>query len=634
MTATPTTASAHSKGNTPETAKLIKIKNNVESPFLSTLERHSNDIATRRNRLSEASEKQENGRKDIQLQTPSELREIAIGAKKEKLDSVLCTVNSTGEKYSLQTFKYDEKNLPEERVNALWDASSNSWKTIEIYGYTWDDDGYCLSQWGYSDLYNSGQRYDFTYNDRHLGDTQVIFNYIDGQWVPNSKGEYTYDQDGNIVEEYVYTYTNDQWIPANHNKASYDAQGRQTAYESYYWDGTNWTAAADKQEYAYNDAGLVTLYSFSKWQTDSKSWLNYYRVEQTFDSDNHITLQESKFWNKTLQNWGGVEDYGYGTVYNTKTDFQYDERGRRLSEKAQTAYTPNDYTPTCDMEYSYPVIDNGSQLYCETYMYRADGTTRWLNGKLTKQYDTKGNLVYDIESKDIDDGMGMLTYYDDAYTYDERGNMLTSKSWTYTKDKENKRLAEISEQLVYDNNNNVIDAYYQQGQGTSDNDWVNATRFTYQYEQDTVRVEKLGYRWDGSEFVPNFGDGVRYDYNTPVSDLVTWISGPTYHKFLETMDYYPLNDSEWDYRSFKYYYSEVNATSIASTRTSKAMTLKSTLIDNTIEIAGNGNVDVKVYSLNGSILIHSTNKTIVADHLPQGIYVIDINGNRTKIVKR
>ena len=339
---------------------LGRLKNTVQKPYSSqTCGRSATASAVEARQSAALADAKPAG--GIRLLDAQELRRMAARAaegKTERLDSVVCAQNSTGEKISLQTFEYDADGLPMLRVNSLADGQGG-WTPVEYYGYEWDDDGYCLSQWGKSDVYNSGQRFDYTYNDRKLGDTQTIYNYMDGEWVPFQKGEYWYDERGNLDEEKVYVWADGQWTPASWITVSFDEAGRQTSYYERSWNGTEWVIVGDKMEYAYDEDGHQTLWAFWAWQEDTQSWLNWYRIEQDFNDQGLITRQESLYWNKTRQNWDGAEDYGYGLCYNTKTLFEYDELWRNTLEDAFVAYNPGEYVNGGQNITTWTALDDG-----------------------------------------------------------------------------------------------------------------------------------------------------------------------------------------------------------------------------------------------------------------------------------
>ncbi len=583
---------------------------------------------------SQAAEKPSSYLQLGQLMSQAELRKMAVEAqqKKQKLDSVVCTTHSTGAKVSLQTFTYYDNSLPKERINSLWNDQTKKYQEIEKNGYTWDKDGYCLVQYSYSNVNNSGQKIEYTYNDRKLGISQIISNYVNGTWVPYLKGEYEYDENGNIIEEFTYIYENGAWLNATWNKVSWDDSGRKTSIESHYWTGTEWDYSQDRKEYAYDANGNQTLWAFYKYDLDKKDWYNYYRVEQTFNEKSLLTRQENKFWNKDTQTWAGVYDWGFGLCYNSYTDLTYDELYRLKLERAMFSYEIGKYIKTCDYVYEYtPTEEGGYERVEKALLYEPDGETSFLDGLVTKRFDMNGKLIFKTEKQK--NGDIMPTLYDEFYTYDNDGFLTGSKFYKYDKDAANKRYADIAETIIYDKNHNIVDSYYAIGQGTGEEDWLNTTRFTYKYEQDTVRTEKMGYRWDGSEYVPNFGDGIVFDYTVPVEDLALWIGGTPYHKINETMSY-TANGNEWDWQSFKYFYSDVKTTGISDNLATKGISISPRVVTDRLSITSDGDVNVKIFSANGSLAATATEKEIDLGNLPRGMYIVDVNGYKAKIVKK
>lgn len=614
---------------------LNRLVSKAQTPFTaSPAARHDYNVSKLRERMAVSGRDTSGVRAGVRLLAQEELRTMAENAKKERLDSVVCTQNSTGEKVSLQTFTYDEVGRPELRVNSLLD-SNGEWMPVEYYGYTWDEDDYCLSQWGKSDFYNSGQRIDYTYNDRKLGDTQTIYNYVDGQWQPSEKGEYWYDERGNLNEEKTYFYVDGQLWPSSWTQVTFDEAGRQTSYYSRVWNGSEWVSNGDKVEYAYDKDGHQTLWSFSSWQEDTKTWLNWYRIEQDFNDKGLITRQESLYWNKSSQSWDGCEDYGYGLCYNLKTVFEYDAQGRETREDAYTAYTPGKYTIGGSNVYTWTELeDGGTQLYRVSMLYDGDGENPWEEGRVTETYNKNGKLVSKVEVKNQ---LGKWLYqYAEEYTYTAAGDMETSCTYAYENGDPDKRRADVREQLVYDGNHNIIDSYYSQGQGTSDDDWMNVSRFTYAYEQDTVRVEKMSYAWNGSEYTPNWGEGVSFDYSVPVDELMQWIGASLYHKTTETRSY-TGQGSEWGWQAFKYYYTDLTGgTGIHNAVSSTGdIRLKSAFVTDRVELVSDNEVgSVRIYNTQGILVLKAAGSSISVASLPKGMYIVNADGFKARFLKK
>lgn len=294
-----------------------------------------------------------------ELPVMRQLETLAKSTKTQRLDSIVGTYSNNGEKFSLQAFTYDENNLSLTRVNSLWNEGARVWEPVEEYGYEWDEDGYCLRQWGRAFDGNSGMRYAFTYNEKKLGVEQLISNYVNGEWILSEKGEYTYDDNGFIVDEIISLYDPDTktWSKVIRNKASWTKLGQQTGYETYSWDGTDWIPADDKMEYAYDENGNTTLYSFNLWQNGK--WVNYYRIRQEF-KDNLITLQSGEYWNPIKNDWLGCYDWKGAVLYNTKTEFSYDEQGRQTDEIAYRIRDVEEgWYKTADCDFIYTPLEDG-----------------------------------------------------------------------------------------------------------------------------------------------------------------------------------------------------------------------------------------------------------------------------------
>lgn len=135
------------------------------------------------------------------------------GKYKQQLDSIITNIQSTGEGYTRTYFYYyDDTKLPQTAIAQV--CINGEWQTQEQHDYSWDDDGYCLTQSVISPLYNYGEKHEYVYNDQKLGIEQIISQYTEGEWVPSQKGEYTYDERGNMIEELTYYYdtTTKSWI--------------------------------------------------------------------------------------------------------------------------------------------------------------------------------------------------------------------------------------------------------------------------------------------------------------------------------------------------------------------------------------------------------------------------------------
>ncbi len=566
-----------------------------------------------------------------------ELKQTLEAVRTQRFDSIIGTQNSTGAKISRQYFTYDEKGNPVKLINSLWNATTNSWEEAEVREFICDEDGYVMSQRAYSVSTNSGQRYDYEYNERKWGISMTLYFYSDGEWTPVQRGEYEYDDRGNIIQETISAYDKkapSSWLPVVRNKATWDENGRQLIFEPYEWNGSNWIGNGEKKEYEWDINGNSTLISSSLWEEETGTWFNYCRYEQDFkNSDpNLCTRQEKKFYNKTLNNWSGVQEYNGYVYHNTKTILEYDELGRLTYECAHTGKTTDEYIKGADAVHDWtPTSDGGTQCVSTYTIYPLDGEA-FVNDIVTKQYNAQGNEIYFFE-KHIDPTLtNLLNYAEEKTVYDDRQNIIEYKTYKFDREDNNKKLAMQCQLYDYDDYNNIIKYTVQRGQNTGEDDWVNYSYFTYTYEQDSILVDTRAYKWDGNDYIRNWGDGYIYDYSTPISDIIMWPGGNVYHKVLETRSYMGMGD-DWDYQSFKYYYSEL-PTGIADRNIDKNITVYPACVDDILNVVADGDVKVNIYNIEGMLMLTTADKHIRVSNLPAGLYVVEVNGYKTKIVKK
>lgn len=573
----------------------------------------------------------------------TDLRQMVEMVWKEQLDSIVCAENSTGQKISRQYFKYDEKGNPMKRINSYWNPKTNSWDDAEISEFICDEDGYVISQRAYNAEGTAGQRYDYEYDDRKWGIVMISFTLKQGEWVPNMKGEYVYDDSGNIIQETQFAYdpksSSSLWIPVIRNKGAWDEYGRQLLYEPYEWDGNNWigNAVAEKKEYEWDKNGNSTLIISSIWDPEANDWFAYCRREQDFlNSDSqHCTRQEKKFFNKALNNWGGAGEINGYVYHNTKSIIEYDEQGREIHNASYTGHTNNEYTIGAESftvwTASLSPRTTGTQSVRTSTLY-PEGREPYVNDITTERFDAQGNKIYLFE-KHIDPTFTELqNYLEYDWVYDNQQREIAFITYNFDKNDNSKKLGVSKQLTVYDEHGNIVEYISQKGQNTGAEDWTNGNYFTYAYDQDSILVEKKAYFWNGVEYFPNWGNGCTYDYSIPISEVNMWPGANTYHKISETQSYTGV-DGEWDYTSFKYYYSNIS-TGLKNRTINESIKVYPKYVDEQLNVIANEDVRVNIYNIQGVLVLTTVDKNINVSNLPYGIYIVEVNKYKTKIVKK
>lgn len=577
-----------------------------------------------------------------------QLRELAVVEKKQRLDSIFTTLGSTGGKYSKQVFTFDSEGLPVRRVNSMYDEASKTFVPVEEYGFEWDADGYCLSQWMSSDIYMSGERHDYTYNDRKLGITQTIYVKAadgSGAWEPVCTSAYKYDDSGNIIEEQVSNWNpgTGKYEPVQLNRATWNEAGLQTLFEPYVWNGTGWQGVDERQEYSWIDRNHMTQCKSSIWNSEKGEWIYYCNLEQDFNENKDLLRREKRFYNAERADWSGCCVWN-GTYYeNEKTVMSYDAKGRYLQALSYKGSSPDGYTlgAKADVEWTDNADGTSRSVeYSELYVGEGDKRPGY---RTTTELDADGRVTRVLDEMYSYATNTLLKDSERECAYDKDGNLLFERNYVFDDDEANARKPELSVEFTYDSFGNVVDQVNRTGGGgwipmgapAKDGEaWTNSTRFTYAYVNDTVRVGKTMYLWKADEWQLNTDDLVEYDFETPMSEILAWPGLDTYHTILSTSSYLTIN-GVYDGYINKYCYSMLNPTAIGGVNAEKAaVRVYPVMVDNGFTVDAPASAKVGVYDMGGTLVKQARPGYISASGLTAGLYIVSVDGYKTKIVKR
>jgi hypothetical protein len=551
---------------------------------------------------------------------------------KERLDSIVGWMGNGQYKYTRQYFTYDADGNPVKRTNSYWNEGTQQWDDEEFTEYVCDEDGYVLSMMAYSKV--SGQRYDYEYNDKKWGISQTYYIYDGSVWTPVQRGEYKYDDRANITEEVISAWdaASESWTPVIKSIAEYDEYNRMVMLEPYEWNGSEWYGSGEKKRYVWTEDGTnQTLVASSLWMADTKSWFEYCRYEKDFNEHGSLTREEKKFYNKDKGDWSGAYAWDGAVCTNYKVDLQYDEKNREIYECAYSGYTADGYTKTADITFTWTDNEDGSSSVLIVSKLGYDTGDVYVNGETTEEYDAAGNKLREY-IKHVNDAVNrdLQEYQEYVWTYDERGNQLSETSYVPGA---NGLVAYIKVEMTYNDKNFKTEQFGWNGQGTGRDDWKQSNHFTYGYDQDTILVSQMCYKYkDGDWMVPSWGNEDVYDYNTPIEDILLWPGGNFYHKMTEQYSY-SGNGSGWDYTNQIYYYSAMVPSSIGSINAGGG-DVQLHWQGDVLTVVADGEVSVSIYGIGGTKVLSSTEKSIDLSSLPGGIYIVEAGGQKAKIMKR
>lgn len=207
--------------------------------------------------------------------------------------------------------------------------AAGEWEKTADYKYedTYDAQGRraqtIASEW-YADAPEWTYMYKATYEYADNGtETETQYNYVDGEWVPDTKYESLNDDEGRTL---IYSHL--QWNA-----------------ETNRWEAQEYN---ERQVNDYDDAGHLTLYELYRWDVDAQEWNVYLRLEWGYDEHGNLTLEayygESPETGAYELQYRRTNEYDYDQYGNALTRRYYD--GGELMEIHEYFYSPNPLAPT------------------------------------------------------------------------------------------------------------------------------------------------------------------------------------------------------------------------------------------------------------------------------------------------
>lgn len=83
-----------------------------------------------------------------------------------------------------------------------------------------------------------------------------------------------------------------------------------------------------------------------------------------------------------------------------------------------------------------------------------------------------------------------------------------------------------------------------------------------------------------------------------------------------------------------YYYSETLPSGINNVTSDGDEGISVSYTADRLEITADGNVTVNIYGAGGMLVRKSSSKTVYIGDMPSGLYIVNVNGYKTKFIKK
>lgn len=434
-----------------------------------------------------------------------------------------------------------------------------------------------------------------------------------------------YDNNGNLISEMIYFHG----VKSHKYEWFYDEFGNETAEIYYNWNATSnkWIEYRKREYiYTYSSNKNQVSYIYHTWDKTAGTLVNGYKWEYTYDSLENKAFYVSYDWNGTSNNW---LESGWNHQYT------YDGNGNVLSHVESVVFgTTTEYRKA---EYSY---DSNGKLILMLHYTQSSGI--WVSdGRVEYTYDSNGNLLIADGGSGTNENGGSAGKQE--YSYDDSGNLIfgidydwdkTSKTW----------VKHWRVEFIYDALGNITSHIFYDDWDVTSNNWLNTHKNEYSYDANKLysnwcsapallcRALKIS-TWLFSPFEETLEllpKQLPKDYYYMIRELHSTVNVP-----IEKYHYrYNNSSGEWYAANYSeiYYYSPFYSTAVPSVLDEGAVQVFPNPVKDLLHIKGI-NPEVKLYNLQGTLLLQSRTSTIDISSFPEGVYIVDVNGKKIKVVK-
>jgi len=260
------------------------------------------------------------------------------------------------------------------------------------------------------------------------------------QWLPESKDEFTYDDNGNNTKliECEWEPDDNRWIPYDKQEYSYDAEGRIIEYLDYEWDdATSQWESFWKSSFTYDVNGNMIQLVDYYWSDYLNNWTFDTKTDMTYDAAGNLVQDIEYFWDEDITQW----------INSTKGEYTYNT-GNNIILEIFCDWDENSsaWVNFCKTEYSY---DTGDKLILILdYQWN---TTGWIaSNKMDYTWDLNGHVVQEVFSS-WDESSSLWVYaFKSEHIYDSDGNLTQELSYLWEQSV-SQWVAESKDEYEYNN---------------------------------------------------------------------------------------------------------------------------------------------------------------------------------------
>jgi len=460
-------------------------------------------------------------------------------------------------------------------------------------------------------------------------------NWEEGQWVSYIKHKNTYNANNDLVEKIEYDKFGPvpgDWSIANHNTWGYDEQNNILSsliksrdnetgilqnsilqnwkldehknyikYLEQHWDKGDWvnysmdTAKYDERNRL--EENIRKVWAYVDWENTEReliTWNNHDKCEsKTIEfwkngkwvkkSGDFIKYDEQDNVIELLYKYGNIETEDW--INDVRVSYGYDEKNRIVVDTIQRwNFWQEIYVNEFNRQFEYDERDNLNKVILQ---YWDLVTEKWLN-----QYREKS--IYNLKNKKTD---WLGQYWD-----------LELKQWC----------DDAKKTSTFNSHNNCTECLSEHWD-LELNQWINTLKETYELDEAQNTTFINFQRWENGEWINYSRSWVYLDYND------NKVTIPLMHSCRIVASY--INTSTLS----------ISDISNPDDKQENIIKLYPNPVSSTLNIeTGDNNLipEVKIYSIQGALLINTKGNKIDVSSLANGSYIAEVNGQTFKMVKQ
>jgi len=322
--------------------------------------------------------------------------------------------NGAWEYSSKEIYSYDDNGYYSDMLAQKWDSDSDVWIDTERMLITVDGFNFILiaEEWDFD-----SEQWVGIVRMTMIASTQIDINAIEnwenidselfelwdedsGDWTPFSRTNYTYDENGNLIEQFRQGWFPDtgEWIDLELDTFTYNENDQVLIYQ--YKAYSMWTMdwyLNVRGTNTYDASGNLVETVDEEWNYGTEAWENIGKFIQTFDSNNNRLTLTIQFWDDDNQVW---ED-------SSREMFTYNGNDKVLTRLKQNKnWGATEWQDDTRETYEYATNGYLNHYTCEL----SQGDGNWV------PWSSNDAVEIEVIDREVYYSTELFVYYNDALT--------------------------------------------------------------------------------------------------------------------------------------------------------------------------------------------------------------------------